>query len=188
MDPRDAVMLAIQQEQDGELRGRTLLQKKLYFASVLTKEDLGFVPHYYGPYSQSVADAVNSLAANHFVQERTETLPGELNLFGERRRHSYSLTDDGKAVLAATEKLPDTEKWREVLRTINSHPVARDFNLLSVAAKIHIIVKAVGKATRKEIKAQARRYGWDISDEDIGEVEDYLLNQLRVLTTVTPGS
>ena len=188
MDPRDAVMLAIEQEESGELSGRTLLQKKLYFASVLTNEDFGFVPHYYGPYSQSVADAVNSLAANHFVQERTETLPGEPNVFGERRRHSYSLTGDGQAVLAVIDKLPDTEKWRKVLQIVNSHSVARDFNLLSVAAKIHIIVKAVGKATRKDIRAQAKRYGWKISDEDIGKVEDYLLNQLRVLTTVTPGS
>jgi len=188
MDPRDAVMLAIQQEQDGELRGRTLLQKKLYFASVLTKEDFDFVPHYYGPYSQSVADAVNSLAANHFVQEKTETLPGEPNLFGERRRHSYSLTDDGKAVLAAMGKLPDAERWREALEKVNSDPVAKDFNLLSVAAKIHLIVKAVGKATQREIKLQAKRYGWEMSEEDIRKVEDYLFNHLGVLTTVPSGS
>jgi uncharacterized protein YwgA len=187
MDPRDAVILAIHEE-GGELCGRTLLQKKLYFASVLTKEDFGFLPHYYGPYSQSVADAVNSLAANHFVQEKTETLPGEPNLFGERRRHSYSLTDDGKAVLAVMDKLPDTEKWREALTKVNSDPVAKDFNLLSVAAKIHLIVKAVGKATRREIKVQAKRYGWKMSEEDIRKVEDYLFNHLGVLTKVPSGS
>jgi uncharacterized protein YwgA len=188
MDPRDAVMLTIQQEEGGQLTGRTLLQKKLYFACVLADEDFGFVPHYYGPYSQSVADAVTSLTANHFVEETTETFPGEPNLFGERRRHSYSLTDDGKAVLAVSEKLPETEKWQAFLRKVNSHSVAENFNLLSVAAKIHLIVKAVGKATRKEIQDQAKRYGWKVSDEDIEKVEDYLLNHLRVLTRVAPVS
>jgi len=188
MNPRDAVMLAIQQEEGSQLTGRTLLQKKLYFACVLTGEDFGFVPHYYGPYSQSVADAVATLTANHFVEERTETLTGELNLFGERRRHSYSLTADGKAVLATSEKSQETQRCREILQKVNSHPVAENFNLLSIAAKIHLIVKSMGKATNREIKDQAKRYGWSVSDEDIGKVEDYLFDYLRVLTRVTSGT
>ena len=66
MDPRDAVMLTIREEEKGVLHGRTLLQKRIYFASVLAKEELGFRPHYYGPYSQTVADAVDSLVIQPF--------------------------------------------------------------------------------------------------------------------------
>lgn len=51
----DIILLVIKGEKDDELRGRTLLQKKLYFLSVMMEHDLGFTDHYYGPYSSYVA-------------------------------------------------------------------------------------------------------------------------------------
>jgi len=186
MDPRDAVMLTIGEEEEGALHGRTLLQKKLYFASVLAGEDFGFRPHYYGPYSQTVADAVDSVVSNGFLAESIESFPGEANLFGERRRHSYSLTDDGEAVVEAMPETDDSAKWREALQRVNSHAVAQNFNLLSVAAKVHVILKEMGKATTSEISRQAQHYGWQLSPGDIEKVGDYL-EHLGLVTRGAPG-
>jgi len=185
MDARDTVMLAIEEE-GGFLYGRTLLQKKLYFASVLTGEDLGFRPHYYGPYSQEVADAVNALVSNGFAEEMIETFPGEPNLFGERRRHSYSLTKDGVDVVEAMSKTADLPKWRQALQQVNSHAVAEDFNLLSVAAKTHVILEEMGRATAAEISRQASDYGWDLSPDEIEKVGEYL-EHLGLITRPSRG-
>jgi len=186
MDPRDAVMLTVQGEQRGALHGRTLLQKKLYFASVLANEEFGFRPHYYGPYSQTLAGAVDSLVSNGFLSESVESFPGEPNLFGERRRHSYSLTDDGKAVVEAMPETEESMEWRKALNRINSHDVAQDFNLLSVAAKVHVILKELGRATTSEIRRQAQNYGWQLSDPEIKEVGGFL-QHLGLVTRSAPG-
>ena len=186
MDPRDAIMIAIQEEEGGTLHGRTLLQKKLYFASVLAGEDLGFRPHYYGPYSQTIAAAVDSVVSNGFLNEYIESFPGEANLFGEWRRHSYCLTNDGKAVVEAMRETEESAKWREVLQRVNRHPVARDFNLLSVAAKVHVILKEMGKAKTSEISRQAQHYGWQLSKHEIEEVGEYL-ERLDLITRSVPG-
>jgi len=177
MDPRDAVMMAIQDEAQGTLHGRTLLQKRIYFASVLAKEELGFRPHYYGPYSQAVAEAVDSLVSNCFLAESIQSFPGDANLFGERerRRHSYSLTDDGEAVVKAMPKTDESVRWHEALQRINSHPVAQDFNLLSAAAKVHVILKHIREAPTSEIAHQAERYGWTLSKGDIERVGAFLV-------------
>lgn len=176
MDPRDVVMLAIQEEPDEFVYGRTLLQKKVHFASCLTGQELGFRPHYYGPYSQAIADAANSLVSNGFVEEKIETFPGEANLFGEWRRHSYSLTEDGKSVVEAMPETDESEAWREALRKVNSHPIAQDFNLLSVAAKMYVILKELRRARTTAISRQAQRYGWELPAEDIEKVGDYLVH------------
>ena len=51
MHIQDLILLVIGNEKNKNLQGRTILQKKLYFLSVLKEIDLGFGPHYYGPYS-----------------------------------------------------------------------------------------------------------------------------------------
>ncbi len=47
MHIQDLILLVIGSENNKSLRGRTTLQKKLYFLSVLEETDLGFGPHYY---------------------------------------------------------------------------------------------------------------------------------------------
>jgi hypothetical protein len=181
MEVRDAILFLIQNEERQEIVGRTLLQKKLYFASVIAREDFSFRPHYYGPYSQIVADAVDSLVANGFVRETVETFPEETNAFGERRRHCYMLTPDGSQIAQSITKQPGNEAWQQALDRINGDQVGRDFNLLSVAAKVHVILKVLGKARESEIKAKAKEYGWDVGEKDIDKVSNFLVNQLGVL-------
>ena len=181
MDPRDAALITVGQEPSREIVGRTLLQKKLYFASVLVGEDLGFRPHYYGPYSAEVADAIDSLVANRFLAETTETFPGDESVFGEWRRHTYRLTQDGNALLDVVSETDEGQELREALGKVNSHPMANDFNLLSIAAKVHILLREKSPATVSEIMLKAAGYGWQLSAGDIRAVAQYLV-QLGLAT------
>ena len=47
MHIQDLILLVIGSENNKSLWGRTLLQKKLYFLSILEETDLSFGPHYY---------------------------------------------------------------------------------------------------------------------------------------------
>ena len=182
MDVRDAILLLVEEENGGQIVGRTLLQKKAYFVSVLVGEDFFFRPHYYGPYSQTVADAVDSLVANGFLHERVETFSEEANAFGERRRHSYILTSDGREIAQRVLEQPECQTWQAVMARINNAPVGKDFYLLSIAAKIHVILKVLGRAKESEIKRKAKEYGWDVGEVDMNKASDFLVNDLKLLT------
>jgi uncharacterized protein YwgA len=173
MDPRHAVLIAVSEEPSATLVGRTLLQKKIYFASFLVKDDLSFKPHYYGPFSQEVADATDSLVSNRFIEEQVEVFP-DRNMFGERRRHSYKITDDGSELLRSISGQPDVRRWREALNRINSQPVATDFNLLSTAAKVVTILTDIREGKTSEIREKAQQYGWNLTNEQINSVAEFL--------------
>jgi uncharacterized protein YwgA len=173
MDPKHAVLVAVQEEGREGLVGRTLLQKKLYFASVLVGEDMGFRPYYYGPYSQQVADATDSVVSNRFLVEQVDVFP-DTNIFGERRRHSYELTEDGNEVLQSMADDREVAAWRDALRRINQHQFATDFRLLSVAAKVATILREAHRARVNEISRKAREYGWGLNKEEIRRVVDFL--------------
>jgi uncharacterized protein YwgA len=40
---------------DGAMGGKTLMQKRLYFLSIILDADLGYEAHYYGPYLEKIA-------------------------------------------------------------------------------------------------------------------------------------
>lgn len=69
----DVILLVIDEAGKEGLRGRTLLQKKLYFLSVLMDVNLDFTAHRYGPYSSAVAGQLASLVGHGFVREETES-------------------------------------------------------------------------------------------------------------------
>ena len=77
---------------------------------------------------------------------------------------------------------PEVAKWKEKLERINSHEIAQDFNKLSIAAKVHYIVKWRGKTTVAEVKQVAGEYGWSVQRNDIETVISFLTE----LGLVTP--
>ena len=170
----DLILLAVKSEGKEGLRGRTLLQKKLYFLSVLQEVDLGFRPHYYGPYSSWIAENLDILVSVGFVKEITETFSTDQNIFGEIRRHTYSLTDDGKIIMDEIQKENKFQSWHKVLDALNSQPLANDFNKLSIAAKVHYIVNQKGQATTEQVRQTAKEYGWSITDSAIADVLSFL--------------
>ncbi len=173
----DALLLVIANEKECKLQGRTLFQKKIYFLSVLRKEDFGFSPHYYGPYSSFVAEHLNGLVNDEVLEEDTQfftTDSIEQNALGEKRRHTYSLTSVGEKVWKTIQQKEDFQEWDEALKKINNQEIANDFNLLSIAAKVHYIVDWEGEKSAKEVLQTAKEYGWSFTLEDIKNVLSFL--------------
>ena len=151
MHIQDLILLVIGSENNKSLRGRTTLQKKLYFLSVLEKTDLGFGPHYYGPYSSLVAENLDILVSARFLKEVTETFSTDRNIFGEIRRHTYSLTPDGDIIMDEIKKEAEYTNWKQALDRLNRQESANDFNTLSIAAKVYYIVNRQGRTTTGQI-------------------------------------
>ena len=186
MHIHDLILLVVRSEGEKGLRGRTLLQKKFYFLSVLKGIDLGFRPHYYGPYSSWIAENLDILVSVGFVKEITETFSTDRNIFGEIRRHTYSLTDDGRIISDDIQKEGELQSWQGALERINSQPLANDFNQLSIAARVHYIVNAKGDATTEQVRQTARKYGWNITEGDIQNVLSFL-EALSLISTHEGG-
>lgn len=181
----DALLLVVEREGEGGLHGRTLLQKKLYFLSILRKANFGFSAHYYGPYSSFVAEHLNGLVEDGIFKEVTEfftTDSTERNDLGEMRRHTYFLTDEGRKAWKSTQKKDDFPKWNRTLQKINSQEIANDFNLLSIAAKVHYIIDWEGEKSVKEVCQTAKEYDWDFTEKDIAKVLSFL-TELELITT-----
>ena len=73
--------------------------------------------------------------------------------------------------------------WKQALDTLNSHPVARDFNTLSIAAKVYYIVNRQGSTTSEQIREIANEYDWRLNDSDIEGV----LSFLEALSLISVG-
>ena len=114
MNPYDFVHLALLAVGE-EITGRTKLQKTIYFLGILTKtvDELGYRPHYYGPYSATVADAVNRLKAYGFVQQ-SSLHTGAVDESGfEIMRHDFQLTGEGEKI-AERKKTQNPEVWKKI--------------------------------------------------------------------------
>ena len=170
----DIILLVIKNEGENGLRGRTLLQKKVYFLSVMRDVDLGFSPHYYGPYSSYVASHLDSLVNCGLLIEVTESFSNEQNVFGEIRRHTYSVPDKVESVWQDVREKKQFSEWQDNINHINEQKISQDFNKLSIAAKVHYIVSWEGKSSLGQIQEIARHYGWEVSPEDIKSVYSFL--------------
>ena len=176
----DIILLVIKGEKDAKLRGRTLLQKKIYFLSVMMEHDLRFTAHYYGPYSSYVAGHLDSLVNYGILTETPVPLssnPPEQSPLGEIRKHTYiySLMPDAfKEVWKVTKKKPGFDEWKQKLKAINDQSIARDSNRLSIAAKIYYIVDWEGEKNAEEVLQTAKEYGWSFTLEDIKNVLSFL--------------
>ena len=181
----DILLLVIRGEGENGLQGRTLLQKKVYFLSVLMGVNLDFSPYHYGPYSSLVAGHLNSLVSHGFLEEKVESFASDSTdsrIPSEMRRHTYTLTREGNEVWSDIKKESDFGKWKDALDLINKQPISNDFNKLSIAAKVHYIVNWRKKGTIKEVRQVAEEYGWEVDDKDIEGVLSFLA-ELELVTT-----
>ena len=169
----DILLLVVGSEKNG-LKGRTLLQKKVYFLSVLMDVDLGFSPHYYGPYSSYVASHLDSLVNSGLLKEVTESFSNDQNVFGEMRRHTYFVPDNFEPIWQDIQEKPGFPEWQDALKRVNEQDISKDFNKLSIAAKVYYIVSWEGQSTLKEVRQVAKEYGWDVEEEDIENILTFL--------------
>lgn len=170
MTPYDFVHLTLLAV-GGEIRGRTKLQKTVYFLGILTKslDELGYRPHYYGPYSDAVASAVNRLKALGFVQQ-SSLHTGTLSDAGfEIARHDFKLTDEGEKI--AREKADSNpEAWRTLHDAAARFKQAGDVDYMkmAVAAKTFFVLSEKGKpATVAELSESAKALAWNMQPAEV---------------------
>jgi uncharacterized protein YwgA len=177
MSIHEFVLLALQ-ALGGEVKGKTKLQKTIYFLGLITGhlKDLGYRPHFYGPYSGDVANAVGMLKAIEFLDQNV--VGGwSVDQFGfEVARYDYRLNDRGKiGADAVAQRNP--QLWRAIQEGAAKLTAAGDvdYMTLSVAAKTYFLLgQQKGKARMQDLARLAPRFGWSVTQEQIKEAAEYL--------------
>jgi len=147
----------------GTVQGRTLLQKRAYFVTQLSKVNahLDFDAHFYGPYSSVVENTMTQLKNLRFVAE-SATAYGVNNAGFEMRRYDYRLTPDGEKIAAGLRK---TTEYAAVKQAVNvlSKAGNPDYMTLSIAAKaLFILQKKKEGMSKTEIMREAQKFDWNI--------------------------
>lgn len=172
LDSED-VVLGIIEAAGGTVKGRTYLQKVAYFVGEILKQRLGFRPHYYGPYSPVVtAERERQVALGRLSEEVTHlggsgAAPGDF----ERMLYAYALTGPGRQYLKAIKggREDAFAKLAEVVKAIRETRPEPDYRQLSLAAKLHYILKeADGPVTLEAANKRACELGWP----DMGRMGD----------------
>lgn len=162
----------------GEICGTTKLQKTIYFLGVLTGalDQLGYRPHYYGPYSDTVAAALNRLKALGFVQQ-SSLHTGAVDGDGfEITRKDFELTDQGRSI-AQQKATENPVIWRKIRDAVARFKEAGeiDYMKMSVAAKTFYILSTKGTpATSVELSESAKSLGWNPKPDEIVESVGFL--------------
>ena len=168
MSVKDAIVAVLA---EGPAQGRTMLQKKVYFLSVLADESFGFRPHYFGPYSPTVSASLSALVEANFVEE-SRVGYGVGSQFGEMSRFDYKLSRSGREVVKRNSDI--RRRYRQHLREIKRSGVASDISTISIAAKVHFIVANQGETTIAQVKGEAQSLGWGITEKGVRRVVSYL--------------
>lgn len=176
MEPRDFVLFTHGAFKEG-VTGRTKLQKIVYFLSVILKEDIGFNPHYYGPYSPRVAEANSELKELNYIKEAVSVYGYSSQGF-EMTKYDYSLTEDGLKLLERKKNQYPSE-WQKISEAAEIIISAGNMHYmeLAMAAKAYIIIdREGGEANKETIKLKAKQLGWSIKDSSLDEALAFLEN------------
>ncbi|MBI1792445.1 MAG: hypothetical protein HYR60_33400 [Acidobacteria bacterium] len=171
---RDLVLLGYKAF-GGSIRGKTMLQKRMYFLSVILDADLGYGPHYYGPYSSAVAAANLDLKSLGFLDESSSGWGVDHHGF-EIARYDFALTEDGKAS-AECKAMKHPELWSKIQAA--SAIVQEGGNLsymeLSIAAKAYFALTHLkGKATLDQISELMPQFGWSVGKDELDKASSFL--------------
>jgi len=172
MEVKDVVLTVVSHE-GGSFTGNTLLQKKIFFLNEGLSMGISFKPHYYGPYSEEVASEINTLVGLNFLSKSAETFPSN-NIWGEIRRYTYELTEEGEEILGEIKNESEHEKIIEFLNKMGRFSEAGNYNKLSKAAKVFHIVKRKKEVTKNKIREEANKLGWRLNSGEVEEVTSFL--------------
>ena len=169
----DDVILTILNESGDFKVSRTALQKLVYFTSEFRVVDTNFIAHYFGPFSPEVANEISELRGLGFIEERMEEFPtGNIGYF-------YRITSAGKQVIESEEE--ELKKIKTIVNNAKEHFFLSQ-SLLSIAAKAFYIIKKNDKpVTSENILWQAKNLGWEVSEEELMQVKDFLVD-LKLIT------
>jgi uncharacterized protein YwgA len=169
MDTVDMVLLSIKYF-GGDVKGKTLLQKRIFFlGEILKKTDLAYFAHYYGPYSQDVADSIISCISDGYVQERVIPYGIDPNGF-EMCRYEYSLTEKGDNLSNILQEhySEESKRLKDACTNFLENAEDLDYITLSYAAKVYFVLKQKGKPlTPDKIKKTAETFQWKIEEKEL---------------------
>lgn len=177
MNTRDFLLLAYKAF-GGEINGKTTLQKKVYFLGVMLDElqYLRYKPHYYGPYSSSVAEANEDLKSIGYIEESVIS-GGSVNSQGfEITRYDFKLTEFGERTADKKSK-KNPKEWKKLIKAANiiNNTGESDYMRLSIAAKSYYIVsKKGGEVSLSDIEEMANKFGWSVEESELKEAADFL--------------
>ena len=171
---RDVLMLAYKAF-DGDMRGKTLLQKRVYFLSVVLCIVLGYEAHYYGPYSEQVASVNSELKALGYISESSSAF-GFDNRGFEMARYDFKLTDVGRRMAdRKAEQMAGLWERIQDAASVVKHAGDLDYMELSIAAKAYyVLTKLNGKARLEDIAAMLPKFGWSVSGEQLEKATGFL--------------
>jgi len=183
MKADDLILLALLAN-DSKIKGKTYLQKSLYFIEKRIKTDLRFIPHYYGPYSPDINIELSNLIAIGMINEKEEDL-GIFNSHGfERKRFDYELTLAGEKI-AKRIVTKYKDEWPEISRFFSelNDMGTIDYVDLSIAAKAYYFIDKEGKSiTPEEIREKAKSFAWKIDRKSLERAIE-ILEKLEFATT-----
>jgi uncharacterized protein YwgA len=171
---RDVLLLAYKAF-DGEMRGKTLLQKRVYFLSVMLGIDLGYEAHYYGPYSEQIATVNSELKSLGYISESSSAWGYDQRGF-EMARHDFGLTSVGIRV-AERKAEQNGGLWDQIQKASAVVTKAGDLDYmeLSIAAKAYYVLnKLNGKATLEDIAGMLPKFGWTVTDRQLERATEFL--------------
>ena len=169
-------LLALIDASGGTVSGRTLLQKRAFFASLLSNVDpgLSFDAHYYGPYSSTVDSVATQLKNLGFIEERNLSF-GVVSGGFEMKRYDYALTSDGRKVI---EPIRATEEYKHIVDAIKRIRKAGDpdYMILSIAAKAYFILNKNKKPmSRVELQKEAEKLNWNLQQSSLQRAVNFLV-------------
>jgi len=171
---RDVLLLAYRAF-DGSMKGKTLLQKRIYFLSVMLGKELGYDAHYYGPYSEEVASANTELKSLRYLAEMTSPFGVDQRGF-EMARYDYKLTDAGNRLAdKKAARMPRMKAEIEKAAKVITDAGNLDYMELSIAAKAYyVLTKLNGKATKEDIAGMLPKFGWNVTTEQLEKATEFL--------------
>ena len=159
MDGYD-VLLWILKSNDGQVRGRTAVQKLAYLAHCKDPQLRvpEYEPYYYGPTSAGLGQMLAKLVSFGFVSET--------KIVGEYAGYAYALTHDGEQMLEEPAKLHTTE-YDSVSRLVSDCALecGLDILVLSAASKIRYL-QAEEKMSLPEATDYTKRLKWIMREEN----------------------
>jgi uncharacterized protein YwgA len=180
---RNVILLALHAF-GGEISGRTLLVKRLFFLGELLRRDMSYYPHYYGPYSDAITDDLGLLRNLGMIDEKSNEFNVSHSGF-EVRRYDYRLTKEGEKAVSwlEAEYAAEVEAIRQQVSRLKD---AGDPNYieLSVAAKAYMIVKQAKRPlTPQAISREARKFSWHVTDKQVESAVEFLKKLKLVAVT-----
>ena len=171
---RDSVLLGYKAF-GGSIRGKTMLQKRMYFLSVFLDTDLGYGPHYYGPYSSAVAAANLDLKSLGYLDESSSGWGVDHRGF-EIARYDFALTEDGKiAADCKAKKHPELWSKIQTASTVIQKGGDLSYMELSIAAKAYFaLTRLKGKATIEELSRLMPQFGWSVGKDELEKASSFL--------------